>query len=315
MIQYVPRADCRSLWDAYVHDHPDGWFWHTNAWLDYSLAYNPTAIDHSFAVMDHRRTQVGEYVLEQAEVVGVVPLLQEGTAFTVGGHPGPAPLGEWDDSQVDVTPVALQRAAGVTRYAFRHNPSPDAPWTPPAGARDISWRTTVLDLSQYEAALWRGLRLSHRQRAKRAMQEYAIFVNATESAVRLGQHLHLVAAGRETRPRATWDMMAEWATTGHLVTAIAYARNAPVTACGMAMAIAYKDAAYYGYGASTMSNVSHALIWKLALDLKDRGIRWFDIGWDARPGDTDKDRGISEFKRGFCHKQPLWKVRAAEVDL
>ena len=64
-------------------------------------------------------------------------------------------------------------------------------------------------------------------------------------------------------------------------------------------AFVYKDAAYYGSAPGFVPDAMHALQWRAILVLKTMGVRWYELGWQARPGDSDKDRQISFFKRGF----------------
>ena len=57
--------------------------------------------------------------------------------------------------------------------------------------------------------------------------------------------------------------------------------------------------AYYFSSATLRKNLNHALLWHAMKALKARGVRWLELGWQARAGDTDKDRGISHLKAGL----------------
>jgi hypothetical protein len=281
-----------AQWDAYVTHHPWGWFWHTSHWIDYCLAYHPGAEDHSFALTDGA-----------GEIRAVVPLVREGDAFTMGGHPGADPLVvcERAGEVVQRHVAAVAHLTGVRRWAVRSSPvSSVTPRYPNTGWTDRSWTTTVLDLTQPEAALWRGVRRSYHALIHKAERQHTILAASAAWAVEVAHRIHAQASGRETRAPRTWDLMAEWAEAGRVTVALALQENSsPSSARGMALVIRFKDAAYYASGATLEDGLSHALIWHLVTTLQCGGVREFEVGWRARPGDTDKDRSIAFFKEGF----------------
>lgn len=300
-MRVVPRSAVRDEWDAFVQAHPDGWFWHRNEWIDYCLEYHPGAVDRSFAVQrDHTE-----------EVVTVVPLVQEGAAFLMGGHPGAEPLRcrVVSEVQVDMFVSRVARAVGVTRWAVRGCPQPREYVAPPGpGWQDRSWETFVVDLWRSEQELWANVRRSYHSLIRRAERDKEVGVYATRAAVETAHRVHTQAAGRETRSQATWDRMARWAESGNLLVALVLSEG---KALGMAMAVRYKNASYYASGATLEPNLSHALVWRLATTLRYDGLRWFEVGWGVRPGDTEKDRNIAYFKKGMGGE--AWVVPAREV--
>src|SRR3990167_1149032 len=68
-------------WGACVLAHPDGWFFHSEQWLAYQIAYRAVNADTSFAVVD------------ASGVVAIVPWLittQDGRReFSLSGTPTP----------------------------------------------------------------------------------------------------------------------------------------------------------------------------------------------------------------------------------
>lgn len=291
-------------WDAAVDLHPDGWFWHTSRWLDYCLAYCPGATDHSFVV------------IEDGDPVALVPLVKEGEAFTMGGHPGACPLvfrdSAWPivERLVSMTGTLLK----VGRWAVRWQPRPIPPPTPPGSQwRNISWPSFVVDLRQDEDALRAGLRKGNRQQVRQLEGSHLLCERADAEAVMVAHRLHRESAGRETRPQRTWDLMAEWAMDGYLLTALGCQRHVEADGPwrGMAMVVRYKQEAYYASGATLDRGLSVGLIWRLMLALKAGGTEAFEVGWGPRPGDTDKERAISVFKAGFGGRAlmvPAWEM-------
>lgn len=287
MVNAIPRQDVSpSQWDTFVEEHPRGWFYHTNAWLSYCLAYDATAVDHSFVLAD------------DGEIVALVPLIQEGNTFTMGGHPGAPPLYRPDVPQIQATyhlrALQIAEKHGVRRWLTRSNPLrinvPNAD----------SWQTHVVDLRPDTAILWKNIRKSYRSLIRGAQKKYLITSVPDLWAVDHTHEVHTAAAGRETRPQETWDLMDEWARDGHLLVARVYEQQAnPVKPLGYAMAIRYKNAAYYASGATLIPDLSHALIWELMLTLRQGDVRALEVGWAERPDDDDKDVTIAWFKSGF----------------
>lgn len=276
-----------TQWTDFVDNHSFGWFYHLPQWLNYCLAYNAEANDLSFAIEC------------KGEIRALVPLVREGAAFTMGGHPGAEPLYLLDhrtqtEPAVHAHVAQLASQLGVRRWRTRSIPHATVP--PDAS----TWGTWVLDLSPTEASLWTGLRRSYKSLIHRGQRRYCLQTFATPLGVQLAHAVHRDAAGRETRPQRTWELMEEWATDGHVLTALAVNESLPPpNVRGMALAIRYKDAAYYASGAGIDRDVSHALVWELIRTLRSGGINTFELGWACRPGDTEKDRNIAFFKAGF----------------
>jgi len=151
----------------------------------------------------------------------------------------------------------------------------------------------IVGLAPDRDTLWRRVRKSYKPIIHKAEREYDILLchPADMDAFR---RLHAIDAGRETRPRETWDMMAEWVDRGILVLVGAKPRgHAAQRTAGagpaasttkysedwVAFAAFYTcEPAYYGHAASLVKNVNHALVWRAMLELKQRGCRRLDMG-------------------------------------
>ena len=161
---------------------------------------------------------------------------------------------------------------------------------------EATWRTRIVDLVSSEAELWRGVRKSYRSLIHRARERYEFSVGGVD-AVMLARLIHREVAGRETRPKATWHLMADWIEQRSGLVVIGHSRLS-----GQGEAFAYflmnGTWAYYASGASVDDNVQHAVIWYSLLALKARGIRWAELGWQGQATD-DKGRGIEMFRRGW----------------
>ena len=73
-----------AVWDTFVDKHPSGAWWHRQAWIDYSLAYDRKAIDRSFAVV----SEEAGYPL----IVGLCPAIERDGVVCMGDDPCAGPL-------------------------------------------------------------------------------------------------------------------------------------------------------------------------------------------------------------------------------
>lgn len=283
-------------WDACVDRHRAGWFWHRSDWLAYEVAF-AGAENLSFMVED------GE------DLVGAVPLLREGGGFSMEGHPLPLALlgsekaGRFCNQEVD----RLRQKHGITRVAFRTCPL--AEWAISAidpRWRDISWPSRVLDLTQSVETLHAGVRKSYRHLINRGRQTWERWDCAGNP-----EAFHLLWAdvnGHRRHPVAE-RLMSDWLKTGHAKLLGAWRGGRWEAFC---YASVYKNQAYYTSAPSLVKGAMHMLVWDMILALKAEGIERLELGWQARPGDSDKDRGIAQFKAGFGGQdRPVYAVERA----
>jgi hypothetical protein len=255
-VNIVPRGSVPAEdWDGFVKAHPDGWWWHTSHWIDYSLAWMPGSEDMSAAILR-----------ADGSLYSVIPLVAQRAVVTHGGQPLPRPL-----------------------YAGERVP-------------ETYRQTYVVDLwDGTEVDMWRRLRRSYKALIHRVEREYDIWIadrNTGAVAVRYAQAIHAEAAGRETRPQATWDLMGQWARDGFGLVALA---STPARGwLGMAYAIRWKGWAYWASGATLEDDVQMALQWQLMKTLKcDGETRFYEVGYAAGPEDSEKDRNIAFMKAGL----------------
>lgn len=291
----VPFSDALRLqWDAFVDASPEAWFFSRATWLDYCVAYRPGAINRSFAIE------------QDGQLVAICPLIQEGEQFTMGGEPGAAPVHATDSLEVRALVLdGIDDAAkqyDVRRAAFRHHPRwEDRPTTAPpgvlrAGYREISWSTRLLDLTQPESTLWRGVRKGHRADIRKAERTYQIMTSWSASDFGFYEYAHQ-QAHPGARPLMTYDLQRGWVRRGHGLVVIA--RPSDIGPLAAAFFLVYRDAAYYASSAALIPDVMAAVVWRGILALKARGVRMLELGWCERPGDSEKAKGVAHFKSGF----------------
>jgi hypothetical protein len=163
---------------------------------------------------------------------------------------------------------------------------------------DATWQTRVIDLTQDDAKLWMDLRKSYKALIHNADRDYHYTPSLLADGplvIAVCQALHAEAAGRVTRPQATWDLMGRWIDQRHAFAFLAYRQD-------RARAFAYflRDGtwAYYASAAALEPNVNHALIWQGMKAAKQQGVTQFEIGWQGHAAD-EKGKQIEFFKRGF----------------
>lgn len=174
----------------------------------------------------------------------------------------------------------------------------DAPGTRSRLLAASTWHTRVVDLSADEATLWAGVRQSYHSLIHRFERDahFTIREALPTEVLDVARRLHLTAAGRATRSEASWRLQASWVLAGHARCWLAWRKGAPV---GFVYVLTTPPTAYY-FSAATLERTSnHALLWHAMKALKASGVRWLELGWMARDGDTDKDRAVAFFKSGF----------------
>lgn len=276
-------------WDRFCAESSGAWFWHTSRWLAYQEARGATNL--SFGLQDGDR------------IVAICPLILEGEAerrFTVEGHPGAWPaFKDWLPRPVLVEAkeaiadhvAQLASLHGIHSATFRSCPLTSmSPCLPGFSSRQ-AWASRIVDLTQNKKQLHAGLRKSYRALINRGLRE----LKFTIGPFHVCKELHAGAAGHQTRPDETWQMMWDWEIEGNGIASIALRGNWPV---GFVYFILYKNCAYYASGASLEPDVQHALIWHSILRLMEKGIRSLELGWQGQAQD-EKGKAIEFFKAGF----------------
>lgn len=162
---------------------------------------------------------------------------------------------------------------------------------------EAPWSTQILDVTQDEAALWRGVRRSYHALIHAAQRVFAFDVLGAADVVGGCRGLHLAAAGRVTRSLDTWECMADWVHEGHALALGARPHPAGMLA-GYVYFVVWNQWAYYASAAAAVRNLNHALMWEGILALKARGVETLELGWQGQAADR-KGQDIEFFRRGF----------------
>jgi hypothetical protein len=157
-------------------------------------------------------------------------------------------------------------------------------------------QTQVLDLTVPLEELWRGVRKSYHSIIHRANEQWEIEEVGVGGTADY-QRLHAQANGGQPRPDATYECQRQWIDSGDGLLVVAHDWDDLQMSVAASYWILYEWCAYYMSGPSIEKNVQHAVIWRSLELLKDKGIRLVELG--QIDGETEKERNIGIFKRGF----------------
>ncbi len=326
-MELIPLSQIgRTQWDTFCRESSDAWFRHRSTWIDYTVAMRQPGMstDLSFGVTDSGR------------LVAVAPLIREAihgrtdlAEFGFAGWNVPFPaladgLGERHRDKI-VKEIfreidRLARLQGIAYAAFEVNPltqlrdgqAPQASPLPFLGFSATDVATHVVDLAPGEDTLLRNLRKGHKSDivvARKAGLNVSLFDerSISDKDFAVYREIHFHAAGRQTRPDRTWELMREWISNGFAVLGLVHhAGGVPVAA---ALFLTDKDGAYYGSSCvepafTDERGIMHVLLWEAMRFLKNRGIRWLETGYQhtltlSQTVASRKEVNIALFKRGF----------------
>lgn len=328
-IKKLGKEDFKK-WDDFCEKSPGAWFWHTSSFIDYALHYQPQrkTRDLSFFVYG-----------EDGLVKAVVPLTVENcesdgkkaSEFLSGSEYIPLPafpeelyketsaekkeklmmfiLSEVDKlakahqvARVTVRSCALAPAAveNSKQFNFLFN----------SGFLNISLKTLVIDLKKSEDELWSDLRRNHMRNIKKGNDhDFKLVIYTSENINRdvflAYKATHKKAAGRQTRPDYTFDLMYEWLIKGQAFLAVVSMRKKQI---GFEYYSIYKNRAV-GFSAANDPDyeylpIRHFIEWNAMIWMKKQGIEIYEIGpqqygpllYDIP---DKKHLTISHFKKGF----------------
>jgi FemAB family protein len=168
----------------------------------------------------------------------------------------------------------------------------------------------IIDLSLSEAKLKYNLRHSYRSLINWGFKNLKIeiidYKNISEEKIEAFRKLHIEVAGKGTRSKETWQYQFEMIKNKEAFAVFGYLDGELVTA---ALFIYSPKYCFYGVSASKRElfdkPMSHSLLWTAVLHAKKIGCIFFETGEQFFPYHkqttkvSDKDFGISTFKRGF----------------
>ena len=161
----------------------------------------------------------------------------------------------------------------------------------------LSWNTRIIELqplSEIEVARrWLNVRKSYKSLINNTSRTHRIEKSIDPQDVHILHELHREQAGHETRPQASWDLMAEWVRKGYAYLCLCW--NSAGICEGAIYIYSYKGHEYYGHAATSKENINHALIWEA---VRTSDANTFEMGWQGQ-AENKKEQDIEFFRRGF----------------
>jgi hypothetical protein len=173
------------------------------------------------------------------------------------------------------------------------------------GYLDRTINTKVIDLTLSDEQILSTMTHGHRQSITRAQRCMDIRTSTSPTDFDVYRELHRLAAGRQTRPSETFDLMRGWLDSGNALVALAEIDGKPA---GAILAIVFGDGAYYASAANAPEfrryPLGHGLQWAVMRQLRARGVKRYETG-TVQPLPlphsilSDKERAIGRFKANF----------------
>ncbi len=319
------KPEMRNEWNAFCDASDSSWFRHTVYFLEYILncRFDKKSKDASFAVYrDNKLVAIAPLVMQ---TIYGSPEVYE-FAFTDTNTPFPAfenGLSPDDKSGLlkiifdEIDKIAVLNKISYSRFFVdplcedillglrKVNPITKY------GYHESSLSTNIIKLSSPEKEIFADIRKGHKADIKAVEKKYFMVDifdknNISKEALEIYRNLHFADAGRKTRPDESWDNMYAFIKDGK--SALALLGSGKKYAAG-AIALIYKDKAYYGSGAthpdfSQERGIGHLLQWEMIKYLKMTGAKYYETGWNFYPiiaqnVISDKEVNISKFKSGF----------------
>ena len=317
-------------WDDFCEKSPSAWFWHTSNFIDYILHYQPqrNTRDLSFFVRsgDGLIKAIVPLTIEDCEFDG-----KKASEFLFGGQPLPLPVFS-EDLYTEVNREKrekllmfilseidnLAKIHKVARITLRNCVLASAAAENSKqfnslfnfGFINISLKTQVIDLKKSEDELSVDLRRNHTRNIKKGNEhDFKLVVYTSENInheVFLAyKTTHKKAAGRQTRPDYTFDLMYEWITKDRAFLAVVLMKEKQI---GFEYYSVYKNRAV-GFSAANDPAyehlpIRHFLEWNAMIWMKKQGIEIYEIGLQQYGPllydiPDEKLLTISHFKKGF----------------
>jgi len=308
-------------WNQFCLESDDAWFLHTTGFIEYSLNYKPELKTQNFSFL----------IYWKDEIAAIVPLTLETyeagrKEFSFGKGEILCPALKNSFSQQERKEVFQFIFAEVDRLADQENVvrgrfmfsalSPNflnngipINYLLKFGYIDISLNTQIIDLRKSEEELWKELRRNHRRNILKG-EKFKIKIytskNITKDIFNAYKKMHHKAAGRQTRPDITFDLMYDWLTVDLAFLAVVEFEDKEI---GFEYYLVYKN---YAVGFSAANDpdyekdypIRHLLEWEAMKWMKKQDISFYEIGlqwYGFLPYDfpDHKKLNISHFKKGF----------------
>lgn len=313
--------DVYKEWDDFCLKSDDAWFWHTTDWLKYDLKYRPEIKPKSKSFM----------IIDGDRILAICPLILveiDGVKeFSYSGVHGPVPAFRNGLPKKEKNKVArlifdhidnLAKANNVKRTklgfsvlsrAFLETEETAFNFPEKFGYLNNSLNAQVINLVKPLADLRKDISHGHNADINRAAKSLKAEIfdksNITKEIFAAYVALHQRAAGRKTRPKATFDLMRGWIFQDKAFLLGAKAEGKFV---GFSYFFVYKQNVFYGSSCNDPAfsdwPIAHFIQWNAIEWMNKRKYKFYEIGWQIynegmSDYSTKKRINISKFEKGF----------------
>ena len=182
---------------------------------------------------------------------------------------------------------------------------------PKYGFHDTTLTTNILKLGHDNEVLFKNFRKGTKSDIKTAIKndiktKIYTSIDITEEIFSVYKDIHFKAAGRQTRPDETWNIMLDWIRNKDSILSIATKGKEKISA---QLINVFNNRAYYQSGATLPDyererGLGHLAQWEIIKYLNNSGVTHYDLGLNMYPNISQevadaKLLGISRFKSGF----------------
>lgn len=309
------HPDFDRLWAKLLRNHDNPTALISQSYFDYRALYLGPSLKRelSFLIVERDLPILGssfELILTNSDQLELSAMTSPSAVIIAAGTPPSLRLGAETLLRKRLGEVVQE--IGVTRLTFVDQLldgglSALTHWALTQGASIESQFEQVIDLTIDEQALWRGLSKSCQWGVNWGRKNLVVSVHTDAASIEELRHLHLDAAGFETRSRATWALQGKMIEQEEAFLVVAQLDGVVVSAAYFQLSPAD---CYYGVAASDRrlfdKPLSHAIIWEAIRYARQRGCRRFTLGtqvWERyrwhMPAPSAKEVNIAKFKRSF----------------
>ncbi|NFG60638.1 GNAT family N-acetyltransferase [Clostridium sp. CMCC3677] len=318
------NIDEYDKWDDFCYKNSNGTFSYTSNVIEYNINsnFNITATNKSFFVLNDNKEVVGVMVVFIEEC-------KEKKYLAYGGGPLLAPLisdkvnkktrqkalsfiiETIDNLALDINVEKIEMIIPYQNVTYIESIDKHNYLLKYNGFLDISRQTSVISILKDEKSIFSGFNKGFKScinKADRYLTSKIIdYANINDEDVHKFMKYYFNIAGKVTRPKNTFENIYRWIVNNHAIL-VETSYNGEVV--GYILFHYYKDVAYYAMGCKSKNykefdfEISHIMIWEAIKYLKSLNIKYIDLGiqdYNDTIGyfPTQKDKSISDFKRGF----------------
>ncbi|MFA5173408.1 MAG: hypothetical protein WC435_03375 [Candidatus Paceibacterota bacterium] len=321
-MQIIPFSNTEEKkWNSFCLQSNDAWFWHTSDWINFIFKYQ----------LDSEAKNFSFSIQKNGKILAVIPLILEikksendlinGFYFSSWATPMPAlsnNILSSDKEKIyqiileEIEKLSRENNVSVSRFVLsslslsflnKKYSTADKMFSF-FSYNNVNASSQIIDLSKSLNELKRNLRHGHRADITRGEKilTTSVFDSSNITSEIFNQYtlLYKKRFGVSNRPSSTFDIMFKLIKDSKNFIVFAFLDKIPV---GVSYFYTFKDNAFYGSACNdpNINNIptSHVIQWSAIKYMKNKKMKFYEIGHQPYWSPTDKQLNISHFKKGF----------------